>query len=90
MKRRMCVYNKIKYKEWRWIFGKGEEKRKQFWTKVKWLFQNKKEKRQDKSWVDTERCRGVWKRNIEKGILCVLKLAKIGMDLTEFKKWIEF
>ena len=45
MKHRMCVYNKRKYKEWRWIFGKGEEKRKQFWTKVKWLFQNKKEKK---------------------------------------------
>lgn len=49
------------------------------------LFQNKKNKTKSE-WIEKKAVEGFWKRNHGKEILCVVRLTKIGMDLTFFKK----
>ena len=50
------------------------------------IFLNKEEKKKDKSKRIQKIIEGLWENNIEKGILCVVKQAKFGMDLIKFEE----
>lgn len=52
-------------------------------SKMTSLFQNKKNKTKSE-WIEKKAVEGFWKRNHGKEILCVVRLPKIGMDLSFF------